>query len=43
MGLHDLAGYAAIGFFGIVWLYVAARMVARGILRSMKEEKQRHE
>ena len=37
----DMIFYGAISIFGLMWLYVATRMVARGILRSMEEWKEK--
>ena len=33
--------YIGIGLLGIVWFYVAARMAARGVVRSIEEWKER--
>ena len=38
-GILQLGKYIGLGFLGIIWLYIAARMVARGIVRSIDERK----
>jgi hypothetical protein len=40
--LITIANWFLIGMIALAWLYVATRMIARGVMRSIQEWKERN-